>query len=254
LDEGAGLRQLTRWARTPVPPATLFSYAVVLTAAASFAGCSAIEPPGPQEVATERLVCGAGKSFAGMEDISPRARFDGVAATIAATRPVAGLTGKEHVSAVVGIGNGERLYIAVVLGGFVNGRIFAFAYEYGKPGDFAYLPIRSVPPTSIGQKHSLRVRRLRGSSWLVEVDGSPVGDVVDLPATNGGLPYPHVFLSSTNTELPCDNEVGFAFSNVVVLPHAQGAWTVFPSRSQMRAWPGYELRVTGRRRFTAESE
>jgi len=227
---------------------------VMVALAASFVGCSAFESSDAGEVATGALLCRAGKSFAGIEYTNPVARFDGVTASVAAMRAVEGLAEDEHMSALVGVGDGQRLYAAVNLGGFVDGGMFAFAQEYGKPGDFAFLPLYSVPVASVGQPHLLRVHRLQGTSWAVEIDGRRVGDVVDLPGSRRGLAYPHVFLSSTNTELPCDNEGGFAFSNVSLLPHGGLVWKPFPPGSQMRAWPGYKLEDTERRSFTAVSE
>ena len=225
-----------------------------MTMAVITLGCTGEGSPAGGVADPTRLACGAGKSFAGIEDVAPQGRFDGVSATVAATRSFAGLVDQEHVSAVVGVGDGTRLYIAVSLGTFVNGRRLVFAYEYGKPGDFAYLPLTLIRPISPGGEHSLAVRRVQGASRAVEIDGQRVAQPVALPQSGKGLPYPHVFLSSTNQGVPCDNEGGFVFSQVSVLRHGKHSWGTFPRRSQVRASPGYRIRLISSLRFSAESD
>jgi hypothetical protein len=202
---------------------------------------------------TTSVPCARGRSYAGWELTSPHRLYDGVTATITPDRRISGISGPEHIGAVVGVGEGQRLWVAADLAGYQNGDWYAYAYEFGNPGNHFFQVLKREYPVHWRESHQVSVRRVSGRLWSIEVDGRRVAPLVDLPGSAAGLPYPHTFLSSTNLTAPCNNVGGAVFTKVGVLKHNAHLWTTFPAATKMLAWPGYSLRLLGPDSFAASN-
>jgi Zn-dependent protease with chaperone function len=199
------------------------------------------------------ITCSPGRGYAGLEYTDPTDTYDGVTATISAEAGPTGLTDDEHISGLVGVGDPERLYVAASIGAYGGMSGYAFQYETGRPRSHSFQQLRELGWVTNHQSRVIRLVRVSGNLWEVNIDNHRAAPLVELPGSEEGLPYPHTFLSSSNFDTPCNNGGAFRFSSIAVLPHGSTRWTTFPAATRKLAWPGYRFGAQGPDWFEASS-
>jgi hypothetical protein len=161
-------------------------------------------------------ICGSGTyAYAGFDGRSPST---GVSATIAQAGPLQVSNG--HVAGWIGVVDASTgsAWLQVGMSALPNATTSAIYYEVAVPGQApVYHLVKASVTPGVAHRFAVLEQPWNPGTWVVWVDGAPVGGPISLPGSHGRWSAQALGESWAGTASGACNKYAYAFGNVSLL-------------------------------------